>query len=86
MVTEKDAKPGFASVHDDISPVWLRLLIRGEDVTSQYRVLETDPWKTVGKSNLPSPAKARAGVTSGGAPKGSEREAKFSHFRIVRVD
>ncbi len=85
MVTEKEARPQFAVAATDAKGVWLRLLVSGKTVVSQYRASEKDDWKDVGKSELPVGGKAKVGVTAGGAPKDAERFARFEHFRIVRL-
>jgi regulation of enolase protein 1 (concanavalin A-like superfamily) len=85
MVTEKDARPQFAVAAYEAKGVWLRLLVAGTKVTSQYRASEKDDWKEVGTSDLPAAGKARVGVMAGGAPKDAERFVRFEHFRIVRL-
>jgi regulation of enolase protein 1 (concanavalin A-like superfamily) len=85
MVAEKEAHPTFAVVDKDIKPVWLRLVVSGEDVTSQYRATEKDAWQTVGTKKRPSAGKFHCGLTSGGAAKDAAHDAKFSHFRILRL-
>jgi regulation of enolase protein 1 (concanavalin A-like superfamily) len=85
MVTTKNNSPGFVVLNEDIKPVWLRLVVNGDDVTTQYRASEKDAWKTVGKSKRLASANPRCGLASGGAPKDAQREAKVSHFQVVRL-
>jgi regulation of enolase protein 1 (concanavalin A-like superfamily) len=84
MVTEKEAVPRFAVAAYGSKGVWLRLLVSGTTVTSQYRESEKDDWQTVGRSELPAAGRARVGVMTGGAPKDAERFVRFKSFRIVR--
>jgi regulation of enolase protein 1 (concanavalin A-like superfamily) len=48
MVTVKKGVPRFVVVNQDLRPVWVRLVINGDDVATQYRASEKDEWKTVG--------------------------------------
>jgi regulation of enolase protein 1 (concanavalin A-like superfamily) len=83
MVTEKDAKPSFYVVRHEEKGVWIRLLIADGKITTQFRPGEKEPWKTVGRSDMPSLKPAKVGVMAGGAPNDAERYARFHGFRIV---
>ena len=83
MVTEKAAKPRFAVAHHEAKGVWMRLVIDGGKITSQYRPTEKEAWKVVGQSDLPAAGTARVGVMAGGVPKDAERYVRFRTFRIV---
>jgi regulation of enolase protein 1 (concanavalin A-like superfamily) len=87
MVTEKDGKPRFVVAEHKDKGVWVRLLISGGKIVTQYRPTEKDAWKEVGKSDAPAKgdAAARVGVMAGGAPKDAERYARFRSFRILEV-
>ena len=86
MVTEKDAKPSFAVAKHEAKEVWIRLLIAGGKITTQFRGSEKDAWKTVGQADVPAGASPRIGITSGGAPKDAERYVRFRSFRILEVE
>jgi regulation of enolase protein 1 (concanavalin A-like superfamily) len=85
MVTEKDAKPRFAVAKHDAKGVWMRLLISGGKITTQYKPSEKGEWKVVGQSNMPAGGAARVGVMAGGAMKEDERYVRFRSFRILEV-
>ena len=85
MVTTKNASPRYAVVDNDAHPVWLRLVVHGDEVTSQFRASEKDSWQTVGKSKVIAPERPRCGVTSGGAAPDSRHEARFSDFQILML-
>jgi len=86
MVTEKAAKPRFAVAHHEAKGVWMRLVIDGGKITSQYRPTEKEAWKVVGQSDLPAAGTARVGVMAGGVPKDAERYVRFRAFRIVEIN
>jgi regulation of enolase protein 1 (concanavalin A-like superfamily) len=83
MVTEKEGKPRFAVAKHEAKGVWMRLVISGGMITTQYKPSEKGEWKVVGQSDLPARGAARVGVTSGGAPKEAERHVRFRAFRIL---
>jgi regulation of enolase protein 1 (concanavalin A-like superfamily) len=85
MVTEKDARPRFAVARHEAKGVWMRLLIAGGKITTQYRPSEKEEWKTVGQSDVPARGAARVGVMAGGAPKDAERHVRFRAFRILEI-
>jgi regulation of enolase protein 1 (concanavalin A-like superfamily) len=83
MVTEKDAAPRFAVAKHDAKGVWVRLLISGGKITTQFRPSDKDEWKTVGTSDAPASGPARVGVMCGGAAKDAQRYVRFRSFRIL---
>jgi regulation of enolase protein 1 (concanavalin A-like superfamily) len=85
MVTEKDAKAHFAVKTCESKIVWLRLVVRGHKIVSQYRAPQGTAWLTVGESMLPVRGKPKGGITSGGAPVHVERYAWFRDFRILEL-
>jgi regulation of enolase protein 1 (concanavalin A-like superfamily) len=85
MVTEKDARPRFAVPKHDAKGVWMRLVISGGKITSQFKPSEKEAWKTVGQSDIPAAGTARVGVMAGGAPKEAERYVRFRSFRILEI-
>lgn len=86
MVTEKDAKPHFAVAKHEEKGVWIRLVISGRKITTQYKPSGKGEWKVVGQSDVPAGGAARVGVMAGGATKEAERYARFRSFRIVEID
>jgi regulation of enolase protein 1 (concanavalin A-like superfamily) len=86
MVTEKDAKPRFAVAKHDAKGVWMRLVISGGKISTQYRPSEKEAWKVVGQSDIPAQGTVRVGVMAGGAPKDAERYVRFRAFRILEID
>jgi regulation of enolase protein 1 (concanavalin A-like superfamily) len=85
MVTEKDAKPRFAVAKHDAKGVWMRLVIAGGKITTQFEPSENEAWKTVGQSDIPAAGAARVGVMAGGAPKEAERYVRFRAFWILEI-
>lgn len=86
MVVEKAGKGQFAVATGDTKAVRLRFKIAGDEITGQVRETGGAEWRVVGKMKLPSTEKARIGIMSGGAPKNGERTARFSGFRIFRLE
>jgi regulation of enolase protein 1 (concanavalin A-like superfamily) len=85
MVTEKDGKPRFAVAKHKAKGVWMRLVISGGKITTQYKPSEKEEWKVVGQSDLPAQGAARVGVMAGGAPQEAERYVRFRAFRILEI-
>jgi regulation of enolase protein 1 (concanavalin A-like superfamily) len=85
MVAEKGGKARTIVAEHGTKAVWLRLVISGGTITSQYRLSEDRPWREVGRVEIPSQAPARAGVTAGGAPKDADRDVHFRSFRILEI-
>jgi regulation of enolase protein 1 (concanavalin A-like superfamily) len=85
MVIEKEGKARFAVARHETTSVWLRLLNSAGMITSQYRLSERAPWRDVGEGEIPASGPARAGVVTGGAPKGARRYVRFRDFRIVEI-
>jgi regulation of enolase protein 1 (concanavalin A-like superfamily) len=85
MVTEKGGEPRFAVAKHEGKGVWMRLVISGGKITTQYKPSEKGEWKVVGRSDLPARGAARVGVMAGGAPKEAERHVRFRAFRILEL-
>jgi regulation of enolase protein 1 (concanavalin A-like superfamily) len=85
MVTEKDGKPRFAVAEHGAKGVWMRLVVSGGKISTQYKASEKEEWKVVGQSDVPARGAARVGVMAGGAPKEAERHVRFRDFRIVEL-
>lgn len=83
MVTEKDAKPQLVVAKHEAKGVWMRFVITGGKITTQYKPSEKEEWKVVGRSELPARGAARVGVLAGGTPKEAERYVRFRAFRIL---
>jgi regulation of enolase protein 1 (concanavalin A-like superfamily) len=85
MVTEREAKPSFRTDPHKEKGVWMRLVIDGGKITTQFKPAEKGDWKVVGVSDMPMKTPARVGVMCGGAPKDAERHARFHGFRILEI-
>jgi regulation of enolase protein 1 (concanavalin A-like superfamily) len=85
MVTEKEGRPLTNVVEHGPKGVWLRLLIAPATITGQYRSSEKEPWRDVGKADIPATVPGRVGITSGGAPRRGERHVRFRDFRILEI-
>jgi regulation of enolase protein 1 (concanavalin A-like superfamily) len=85
MVHEKETKPRFAQARYEGATVWLRLVIAEGKATSFYRPTDKDEWKQVGQFELPVKGEPKVGLGSGCGPKDGERQARFSHFRILET-
>jgi regulation of enolase protein 1 (concanavalin A-like superfamily) len=85
MVTEQKGRASYEVAHHGAKGVWLRLLISAGTITTQYRSSEKEAWREVGQAKVPTEVPARAGLTSGGAPRGSERYVRYRTFRVLEV-
>ena len=85
---QQDGKPIHGPAETDYkeSGVWLRLTLRGTKATAQYRASEKEPWKPIGECPIPTSNKELlVGFQSGYGQEKSERQARFSSFRILKA-
>jgi regulation of enolase protein 1 (concanavalin A-like superfamily) len=85
MIIEKEGRVSAHTAKYDAKSVWMRLVIHGGKITTQYRPSEKEAWKVVGETDLPAKGVGRVGVMCGAAPKDAERYVRFRTFRILEV-
>ena len=85
MVTERAAKPSFRTDPHKEKVVLMRLVINGGKITTRFKPAEKNEWKVVGVSDMPMKTPAKVGVMCGGAPKETDRYARFREFRILEI-
>jgi regulation of enolase protein 1 (concanavalin A-like superfamily) len=87
IVREKDANGDISGeTQYDAEGVWFRLVIAGDKATGYYRQTDNESWQKMGRVDLPTKGKAKAGLNAGGGSQDAERWARFSHFRIIEQD
>jgi regulation of enolase protein 1 (concanavalin A-like superfamily) len=89
VFSQQDGKPtkGEPETEYKESGVWLRLTLRGTKATAQFRSSEKEPWQAIGKCPIPTSAKELlVGFQSGYGQEKSGRQARFSHFRILKAE
>ncbi|MCX6901088.1 MAG: hypothetical protein NT105_20630 [Verrucomicrobia bacterium] len=84
---EADKTRTLAKIPIAVTAVRVRLLVAGNRICGQYRVVETDAWLDAGAGDLPVPPNARAKISLHcyQGPPDAEHWPRFSEFRVLRV-
>lgn len=85
MVSEKASKPAAATRPYEHEAICLRLAVRGNKVTGQFRHYDSDEWQTLGEQDLPVAGPYKVGLFAGRPPQDADHRVRFSHFRILPV-
>ena len=69
MIIEKAGEVRGYSVKNEFKAHWLRMVISGGKITTQFKPTEKDERKVVGQSDILFPGDLRAGIMTGALPK-----------------